>query len=98
MPVLPMVTVSAAVNLCDSAGNASIRCAKAREPRKAAPAPYAAWWMNCLRRISPSSMNVSGRTLPVLDVLLRVWVMDFFAPDNLTPGEFGQSLSVAKED
>jgi hypothetical protein len=43
-------------------------------------------------------MNVSGRTLPVLDVLLRVWVMDFFAPDNLTPGEFGQSLSVAKED
>src|SRR5712691_878396 len=30
--------------------------------------------------------------------MLRVWVMDFFAPDNLTPDGFGQSLLVATED
>src|SRR6266852_1838137 len=63
MPVLPRVTVSAAVNLRESAGIAKARRANAEEWSQAPPAAHAVRWRNSRRFIGPPAVTVGADCL-----------------------------------
>src|SRR3989475_6700119 len=62
MPVLPRVTVSAALNFRGSAGRAKARRAKAEAWRERAPAAQAVRWRNSRRFMRPPCCGVSEGT------------------------------------
>src|SRR2546427_7587138 len=62
MPVLPRVTVSAALNFRGSAGRAKARRAKAEAWRERAPAAQAVRWRNSRRFMGPPCWGVSEGT------------------------------------
>src|SRR5882724_4394095 len=63
MPVLPRVTVSAAVNLRESAEIAKARRANAEEWSQAAPAAQAVRWRNSRRFMGPAAVTVGADCL-----------------------------------
>src|SRR6267143_3554933 len=74
MPVLPRVTVSAALNLRESAGRANGRCARAAVWIQAAPAAQAVRWMKSRRFMRPPCGSVSGVVYLLMDAQSGHWV------------------------
>src|SRR5258708_1791934 len=83
MPVLPRVTVSAALNLRESAGRTKGRVAKAAGWIQAAPAAQAVRWRNSRRFMGPPCCGDSGSILPLTGRAKLHGVIRRFARMNL---------------